>query len=146
MEDASYKSYNDYLIKNWENVFSSMLKLVATEISVYGDLMRQHTPPATGRIDFLVKPLWRQKKYLVEATLNDSSDKWGGFKILAYRAAFSMDNVIKPSEYGAMIFLTQSCFNYRLRNILSVLGIEWCVFTLKDDFILELREASLWET
>lgn len=133
-----------YIWNRWDDIFPHQFKKVDREHAVYASVVPidPNHEPIGWRIDYLAE--FKGKRYIVECDVNKSANSiWHGFKVFGYRAAYCIDRVQKPSQIGMMMFLNDSLFNHRVRNVLAVSGIEYCTFA-EDGDSWKLVKKSLW--
>ena len=131
----------DWIWENWSRVFPDRFKKIDREHHVYGDIVP--TDERMGwAIDFVAD--FQTKRYLIEVDINNSSrDVWHGYKIFGYRAAYCIDRNIRIGKVGVMIFAHDRVYNPRVRNMLAVSGLEYCMFR-EDKGSWWPTKTSLW--
>lgn len=133
-----------YIWNRWNEIFPENFRRVDREHAVYASVVPVDPDrESTGwRIDYLAE--FQGKRYIVECDVNKSANSiWHGFKVVGYRAAYCIDRMKKPGDIGVMIFLNDSLFNHRARNVMAVAGIEYCTFA-EDGDSWKLVKKSLW--
>ena len=118
-------------IDEWQHYFKHNFFYVCKEYSLYADLALGENP--IGRVDYVAKHA--SKVYLIEEKLEPSQSStiiWNSIKVLAYRAAYCIDRGKSVDRIGVMVFIPETLFNHQIRNILSVLKIEWVLFKYEE--------------
>jgi hypothetical protein len=115
----------------WESIFAPKFELISEENWVYADHIVNRERKRIGVIDYVARR--GSRIFVIEEDLSDG-DKWHWCKILAYRAAFLLDNpALKISDLVPCVFLQDGFYSDTLRNILSMLKIEYIFFKCDED-------------
>lgn len=131
--ERAYKSGPLPKIKDfWPQIFNSRLVLEHVELRVFADFGVLPDAGSFGAIDYLASNGGRT--VLIEEDMG-GSDKWHWTKIMAYRAAFILDN--PGRAHGKRkplmaVMLPTALYNFQLRNILAVCGVEGFWFDWRD--------------
>jgi hypothetical protein len=142
IEESRNAGAAGYIWNRWDDIFPERFRRIDREHCVYGSVMVLDDETKGWRIDYLAD--FQGKRYIVECDVNESATGiWHGFKVFGYRAAYCIDRVEKTSNIGMMMFFHDRLYTHRVRNILSVAGIEYCTF-VEDGDDWKLVKKSLW--
>lgn len=116
------------VINNWNDIFVKKFKLISDENPIYADFgISKNNRYGFGLIDYIAK--YGKDTYIIEEDITNDFNKWHWSKVLAYRAGFILDNtIVNPCNIKCAVFLNEKLYNYRLRNILLYLRIEYFFF------------------
>ena len=120
---------NNFLEENYEKILDDFI-VICKQHKVFGSFHRGYDNHNNlkdyGQIDFVCRAKKGKELFLFESSLG--SDKWHGFKVLIYKAAYAIDNNLSNTQQNKVhvgIIMHEMTYSANLGIIMAYMGISY---------------------